>query len=45
VENTPEQGCIGYPNSQRAKEDVRWDKHSIGGLDDQQELYNIRDPS
>ena len=28
--------CLGLPNSQRARESVRWDKHSSSDLDDQQ---------
>ena len=36
MEKTPEQCCIGRPNSQRAYEGVRWDKHLSSGLDDWQ---------
>ena len=36
VERIPEQCCLGRPNSQRACEGVRWDKHSSSGLDDRQ---------
>ena len=27
---------LGYPNSQRVREGVRWDRHSSSSLDDQQ---------
>ena len=36
VEKIPKQCCVGYPNSQRAREGVRCDKHSTSGLEDQQ---------
>ena len=36
MEKTPKQCCLGYPNSQRAKEGVWWDKHLGSGLDGQQ---------
>ena len=36
VEKTPKQCCIDYRNSQGVWEGVWWDKHSGGGLDDQQ---------
>ena len=36
VEKTPEQCYHDRCNSQRVWEDVWWDKHSSGGLDDQQ---------
>ena len=36
VEKTLEQCCLGHPNSQRAREGVRWDKYSSSGLNDQQ---------
>ena len=36
VEKIPEQYCLDYRNSQGVWEGVRWDKHSSGGLDDQQ---------
>ena len=36
VEKTPEQCCIDYHNSQKAKDDVWWDKHSSKSSNDQQ---------
>jgi len=36
VERTCEQCCLGYHNSQKDGGDVRWDRHSSEGPDDQQ---------
>ena len=36
VEKTPEQYCLGRPNSQRTYEGARWDKHLSGCLNDWQ---------
>ena len=36
VEKTSEQYYLGYHNSQKTKEGVRWDRYSGKGLDDRQ---------
>ena len=36
VEKTPEQCCLSYHNSKKAKEGVWWDRYSSKGLNDQQ---------
>ena len=36
VEKTPEQCCLRYLKSQKAKKGVWWDKHSSEGSKDQQ---------
>ena len=53
VEKISKQCCFGCRNSEGVWECVWWDKHSSGGLDDQQmegqdrlkgDIYNVRDP-
>ena len=36
VEKTPEQYCLDYNNSQKAREGVWWDRYLSEGTDDQQ---------
>ena len=36
VEKASEQYCLGYRNSQKAKEGVQWDRYSSKDSDDQQ---------
>ena len=39
MEKTSEQYSLNHHNSQRAKEDAKWDIYLSGGLDDEQ-VYN-----
>ena len=44
VEETPEQYCLGYHNSQKAKKDVWWNKHLLREEIDASE-WNVGKPN